>query len=160
MVRITYYMILFLSLVFTTMMYSQQLTLNQLQDLTISSRGFVVVKAPQTTSNIYIEQIGINNAINTFIDAEESAVSYQQYGDSNEIDLDVVVKKLEEQIVQFGDDNYIFERVYNPSLSSQLQVQQAGDNLTLEKYGVNSLSERMRISMQGNGRTLIIRNFK
>lgn len=152
-------MILFLSLVFSTEMYSQQLTLNQLQDLAVSASGFVV-KAPQTTSNIYIEQIGINNTINTFIDAEESAVSYQQFGDSNEIDLDVVVKKLDEQIVQFGNDNYIYERVYNPSLTNQLQVQQAGDNLTLEKYGVNSLSERMKITMQGNGKTLIIRNFK
>lgn len=161
MVNIIKY-IIFLLLMLGGHVYGQNLTLNQLQDLMVleSSASNTLVKSPNTTSNIYIEQVGSNNAINTVITAKESTIIHQQIGDDNLIDLDVVVKELDEKIVQFGNRNFVIERVYNPSILNQFHVVQNGDNLVLEKYGANSLSEKMKVNMTGNGTAIIIRNFK
>lgn len=160
MVNIIKYIIFFL-LMLSQYVNGQDLTLGQLQDLIILSENAKVFQSSNVArSNVYIEQIGDNNDINSNVSAQETTIVHQQKGNNNHINIDVGVKELEQSIFQNGNSNHVVERVYNTNAINQFYVEQNGNNLVLEKYGTNSLSDKIKVSMKGKGTTIIIRNFK
>ena len=124
----------------------------------LSSTENFQIQSPNA-NGLFIEQIGNNNSIRSVVDADESLLNYLQLGNNNHINVHANVRLLEENIIQQGNNNRFLDAVYNPSGINQMQLQQHGNGLILEKTGTNSLSEKMKIRMEGNNRTLIIRNF-
>ena len=139
---------------------AQDLTLAQIQDLIQVTNDVSFTNVPSTSSNIYIEQIGDYNIINSRTSSsQESSVKYQQIGNYNTIDINIATFQFDEQIVQYGNNNLVMDYIFNPATSVQFHVEQLGNNLTLERFGSNSLSDKMEIKMEGANRTIILRNF-
>ena len=143
--------------------FSSNLTLSQDRDRIeqlqfISSTENFQVQLPDT-NGLFIEQVGNNNTVKSAVHADESLLNYLQIGNNNHINISANVRLLEENIVQQGNNNRFLDAVYSPNGTNLMQLQQHGNGLILEKTGTNSLSERMKIRMEGNNRTLIIRNF-
>ncbi|RAJ13249.1 hypothetical protein [Olleya aquimaris] len=113
-----------------------------------------------TTDNaIYIAQIGDNNNLISTTTSRESTVTVLQNGDDNLTVLDINSTTLKETVIQNGDNNTFLD--YSPFKSNlrNATINQTGNNQNLTMFGSNSLSEKIKISMQGQDQSIIIRNF-
>jgi hypothetical protein len=110
-------------------------------------------------SQVYIMQQGtLNNASVTTIGADID-VSIIQNGNLNNAKLQVDNVSLTESILQNGNNNNVTSYYFGYDQPVASEVIQNGNNLTLERYGVNSYTDRIRVNMQGNSRTVIIRSY-
>ncbi len=112
-------------------------------------------------NNVFIQQIGDDNVINTRIDTNlnTSSLRLTQAGNSNIIVIDEKAPEVVKNIVQNGDNNKVIDFSLNSLNATSLDLIQNGSNLTFEKFGTNSLTENLKFTMQGTSRTLIIRSF-
>jgi len=66
---------------------------------------------------------------------------------------------LEQDIRQLGDKNTYEKYSNNPLSNTNMQVIQQGNNQNISLFGENMMSKDMKIHMEGNDRSMIIRNF-
>lgn len=110
-------------------------------------------------NQIAITQIGDQNRLNTQIQASESNVSYHQLGSYNTIDVVATAKEISQNINQQGDYNHFESYSNNPNAQQSLELMQYGNQQNVSIFGENSLSRDMKIKIEGNDKTLVIRNF-
>jgi hypothetical protein len=112
-----------------------------------------------TENSVFIAQIGDNNDIVSITKSFESDISIVQNGNQNVTVLDLNSTKLAETVIQKGDNNTFLD--YSPFKSDvrNATINQTGNNQNLTMFGSNSLSEKIKISMQGQDQSIIIRNF-
>jgi hypothetical protein len=111
------------------------------------------------SNSVYIEQIGIDNIINTNIRAESSEINLVQNGNSNTVDLSVNAKTMVHNIMQNGTNNYLQEYSNTSNLNLERNIQQNGNDQRVVIYGSNTLTDNIILNLQGNSKTVTIRNF-
>ncbi len=113
-----------------------------------------------SNNNINIQQIGNFNTVNANTVSQSSDIDLVQNGSNNNIFLDIAATTINESITQNGNENNVLDFGSFGARSHGVEVSQKGNNHNLVSYGSNSLSEKMKISMQGQGgKTIIVRNF-
>lgn len=113
----------------------------------------------QQDNSIAVLQIGHQNTLNTTIQANTSDLSYHQQGSYNEIDIASTANAINHNIYQYGDYNSFDSYSNNPSSQQTLELIQQGNKQEVSIFGENSMSKDMKITIEGNDKTLIIRNF-
>lgn len=110
-------------------------------------------------NSIFIQQIGNGNAIKTNTKSKNSNTTLSQNGNQNKIYLDVAANTIEEKVMQNGDNNYLLDfSPYGVDFHG-VDVIQQGNNQNITLFGGNAISERIKINMQGDSKTIIVRNF-
>lgn len=113
-----------------------------------------------TSNAVYVQQIGNNNRFESNLRSLKSNVGLYQFGNDNEAYLQVNSVSINEQIFQFGNNNVFYDIGNGLKLSHDGQVLQSGSNQRLYWLGSNSISDRLKINMQGNNQTVIVRNIQ
>ncbi len=108
---------------------------------------------------VFITQIGDDNEVNSVTSSSESNIRYVQIGNSNIADVNVGSERIDETIFQIGDNNTVFDYNVFKNEGHNIDVRQSGSNQNLTLFGSNSISEKLKVSMQGQNQTIIVRNF-
>jgi len=114
-------------------------------------------------NNIFITQIGEGNVVKSTTKSQTSEIQITQNGKDNTTELNLEAKTIRETILQNGDNNSFMD--YNVGSGTvkfhSAEIVQTGDNLNIEWYGNNSISEKLNLSQQGNGygKTILVRSF-
>ncbi|WP_339889208.1 hypothetical protein [uncultured Flavobacterium sp.] len=109
-------------------------------------------------NNVNIQQIGDFNVINAAVNSDNSKLFMSQNGFNNSIDLIKNTAELYQKITQTGDNNTISDLTYYSNYKVNMEMNQNGNNQTIQNIGTNSLSKDMKISQTGNGTSIIIIN--
>ncbi len=110
-------------------------------------------------NTVFISQIGDNNTISSVVNSSNTDISLVQLGDNNGIFSSIKALSLEQNIVQNGNNNTFTSSNYYMTKEYDVQVSQNGNNQNLTLFGQNSISEKLKVNMQGEGQTVIVRNF-
>lgn len=135
---------------------------NSLEDGAFISNVLTVQQlqtSSQTANNVYINQVGNHNFVRSNLRSESSIVDLKQTGFGNDIYLSINTKKVTENIIQNGNYNRFLDFSASRYNKHNVEVIQKGNNHNLSWFGENSISEKLRITMQGNNKTIIVRNF-
>ena len=132
--------------------------LNLLSDLTIISQvnqesSFL---NQNVQNSVVINQIGFNNYINAQTQSDYSNIELYQNGNSNVIDVNVVAPSITENIIQNGNNNSVTDNIYYSNQNVKLQLIQKGDNLSLNRIGANSISNKLQLVQEGNFKTITV----
>jgi len=112
-----------------------------------------------STNNVNIEQVGTYNKVTSNTVSVQSEIDLLQTGDYNNIELNLNATKISEKVIQNGNRNdFIDINTFGANLH-EAEIIQNGNNQSLTWYGSNSISERMKVNMQGNDKILEIRSF-
>ncbi len=127
----------------------------------ISSQNQQTARSNQaaTGSSVFINQIGSNNEAQVKVNAANSFVNLLQNGLSNLMLVDVTAAEINQNLTQNGESNRFYNFSNNPSAIQNMEILQNGINQDITIFGSNSLSENIKINMQGSDRSLIVRNF-
>jgi hypothetical protein len=109
-------------------------------------------------NNINIQQIGDYNVINANVNSDNSNLFMTQNGVNNSIDLIKNTPELTQSISQLGNDNTISDLTYYTNYKVNMEMNQNGNNQSIQNIGTNSMSKDMKISQTGNGASVIIIN--
>lgn len=110
-------------------------------------------------NNVFITQIGDSNVSNTKIKSQDSNVTVIQNGNDNSTFVNLNVNTIDQSILQNGNNNTVFDTSFLQSQVREATIVQNGDNQNLTIFGNNSLSDKIKVSMQGQSQSVIIRNF-
>lgn len=113
-----------------------------------------------TSNNIYVQQVGNYNNVNTLTFSRSSDINLLQFGNNNEVILDVKAQNITETVIQKGYDHSFIDLSSSNARIHNAAVIQNGRNQNLIWYGNNSISEKMAITMRGKNQTIIVRNLK
>ncbi len=105
---------------------------------------------------VLIKQIGDFNVINTNTQSQSSNIELLQKGDLNSINIVVNAPSIETDIRQNGNNNSVIDNIYYTNLDVSLKLIQNGDNLSLNRIGVNSLSNKIQLLQEGNNKTITV----
>lgn len=119
------------------------------------------ISIPQTkaSSQIFIRQVGSENNIYTRLNAEKSNAQFLQNGYKNDLFLNIDAKTFQGKVNQVGDFNRISDNVYAPYDKIELNLTQRGDGHEFQRFGSNSIGNKLKFEMTGNSQTIIVRNF-
>lgn len=109
--------------------------------------------------SIFIEQIGAGNSLVANTRSKTSDFTFSQNGDSNNIYLDINATTISQNITQTGNKNQFLNITTNLFGLHSAEVFQNGNNQDITLYGNNNLSSKIKIYMQGNDKSVIVRNF-
>lgn len=107
-------------------------------------------------NNVVIQQVGFNNTLYSSTVSESSNLELYQKGDFNDINLTVNAPSVTANILQNGNNNRVLDNVYYSNLDVGLQAIQNGDNLTINRIGVNSLSNKLQLIQEGSYKTITV----
>ena len=109
-------------------------------------------------NNVFIDQLGANNNLQINTTVDNSSFLIAQVGDNNIIDLQLRVDLVNQQIQQRGNNHLVSDFSTNTRLHN-LTIVQDGANQNFVFHGGNSISEDMKITMQGQNQSIIVRSF-
>ncbi|MAT90736.1 MAG: hypothetical protein CMC35_08575 [Flavobacteriaceae bacterium] len=118
----------------------------------------------QATANasdniIFVNQIGDRNAVEVANQiGSSSTLDIAQTGNDNLVYLSVQARTLIQNILQDGDGHEVLNFSSNPNVQD-LEIVQRGSDQNLIFHGTNSISEKMKINMEGNSQSIIVRSF-
>lgn len=113
---------------------------------------------PLNQNSVTIQQIGDYNVINATVNSENSNLLINQNGINNSIDLTKNAAELTQKMSQIGNNNTINDFTYYTNYKVNMEMNQNGNNQSIQNIGTNSLSKDMKISQTGNGASVIIIN--
>ena len=108
---------------------------------------------------VFIKQEGTRNNANATITSSNSEVVIKQFGNDNLADLNIDAYFIRENITQIGNNNTL--RDYSSSFKNNhnVDVKQFGNNQKVYISGSNSLSEKIKVNVKGNDKTIFINNY-
>lgn len=129
----------------------------------ISTQDMQRSAAPLTTaqadSSVLIAQIGSNNSTEAVAASDNGTLQVVQRGDDNSTFIDVAATELKATVIQSGNNNnYLNLNVFNQDVHNT-EIIQNGDNQNLIRHGGNAVSDKLKVTMQGQGQSVIIRSF-
>ena len=137
------------------------LTHNRIQNqVVVNLLASVQKENKQVNNEVFINQIGDRNQVYTSVRAQENKSVYIQNGNFNNIYSNVSAKTFTSSIVQNGDRHKAFNFVNSPGEEISLELNQQGKNHHFEQFGSNSIGNNLKFQMNGDSRSLIVRNFK
>jgi len=113
-----------------------------------------------TENVVFIQQTGLANftQINSF---GINAISVNQEGNDNYVSIDTGNVSLVESIVQRGNNNSVISSYGNYTAAEvNSTIVQEGVGLSVLRIGTNSITEKIRINMEGTGREIIIKSYQ
>ncbi|MFD0964120.1 hypothetical protein [Pseudofulvibacter geojedonensis] len=110
-------------------------------------------------NNVYLRQIGNENLSSVIIESSKSNINILQKGDKNQVHLNIKATEVNENIVQLGNNNFFRDFNRRNNLKHQVDVYQKGDNQQIMMNGANSLSEKIKIRLIGNDKTIYVNSF-
>jgi len=126
----------------------------------LSNQGFQINESNLLNNGVYVSQVGSGNSVSTNTSAETINLNLIQKGNSNEIILEVTAKNISETVIQDGNDNSFLDFSNNGALFHGAEILQVGNDQNLVWFGNNSIAEKLKVTMRGEGRSVTIRNFK
>lgn len=105
---------------------------------------------------VIIQQIGNYNQVFSQTTSQSSNIQLYQTGDFNTVSLDVNASRIDASVIQNGNNNYVLDNIYYSNLDVQLNTVQNGDNLTINRLGVNSLSNKLQLIQEGSSKTITV----
>ena len=105
---------------------------------------------------VNINQIGDYNLINSRTNSDFSNIELRQNGDSNFIEISVNAPSISETIIQNGNNNSYKDIIYNTNLNVGMNLIQNGNNLSVNRIGVNSLTNNLQLVQEGSFKTITI----
>ncbi|GHC55574.1 hypothetical protein [Ulvibacter litoralis] len=109
-------------------------------------------------NSVFVEQIGTNKAIIS-VTSSQSKVEVFQKGNNNAVDLNYNTSEISSLVIQEGDNNVATDYVHNSQEPSNTVITQYGDNLNVQKFGSNSITNGLQINMTGVNKTIIVNSF-
>ncbi|MBL7471285.1 hypothetical protein [Robertkochia sediminum] len=134
----------------------KEASLNYISNQTNNTRDL-----PEIDNNgVFIQQVGDYNTTKLFVKARNQDVSVTQNGDHNTAGLFLIADQVKYNLTQTGNHN--FYAAFAPGLSEVVDhnVTQTGNNCDLVVHGKNSIMDKLKITMEGEAQSLIIRNFQ
>ncbi|WP_430612926.1 hypothetical protein [Flavobacterium sp. JP2137] len=122
------------------------------------SNNFKAARGQQNA--VFITQIGNKNTVDSHVKSATDTSTYYQYGNQNTILATVNALEVQQDIRQLGDDNRFEKYSFDATMANQIQVIQEGNNQEINVFGSNSMSKDMKIHVQGNDKTIIVRNYQ
>lgn len=107
---------------------------------------------------VFVEQIGSNEAIIS-VTSSQSNVEVFQKGNNNYVDLDYKAAEISSLVVQEGNNNTATDYVHYSQDAANTVITQYGDNLTVQKFGSNSITNGLQINMTGSDKTVIVNSY-
>lgn len=133
---------------------------NTLEDLVINSLLTQENKpVNQPESKVFINQIGTNNVANTIYRTENNTQFISQLGADNFTLLELNSVQIKADVLQKGTGNTYSDYDLIEKQTLNIKLRQQGDNLSFERFDTNSKSKDMQVTMQGYGKSVIVRNF-
>ena len=119
---------------------SEQNGLNLLSNINPDQEDITQSRLYNNTENnlVLIKQIGDKNFISTNTQSQSSTLELLQNGDLNSINIVVNAPSIKTDITQNGNNNSVIDNIYYTNLDVGLKLIQNGDNLSLNRIGVNS----------------------
>lgn len=108
------------------------------------------------TNNAIITQIGNQNHNQNTIIANQSIIQVYQNGHFNLTDIYRVENEVNEYIIQNGNGNSINEMSIGNYNIIDNQYIQNGNNNRITSFGSNSISENLKIQINGNNAAIIV----
>ena len=163
MKKITYFIVLLLVVNIAAAQQTGDFTNNitQLDQIQYLDAGINTFNFNTVTegSQVFIMQQGDLNSATVNAIGSDIDISIIQNGNLNNANLQVENVSLSESILQNGNNNNVISYYFGYDQPVTSEVIQNGNNLTLERYGVNSYTDQIRVNMEGNSRTVIIRSY-
>lgn len=110
-------------------------------------------------NTVLINQIGINNEVILRVTSSQSKVEVFQTGKNNFVDLNYYGTEINSLVMQDGIDNSVLDYVFSLNDPVNTFITQDGNNLHIEKFGSNSITNGLQINMTGSDKTIIINSF-
>ncbi|MAZ28948.1 MAG: hypothetical protein CL868_17950 [Cytophagaceae bacterium] len=112
-----------------------------------------------TGQSVYILQVGFQNKANVQSQSNATDINVAQNGDYNKVDLNYKVNTVEANLIQNGDGNRITDYVLDKNRNVQLNLTQQGKNLSFDKFGTNTITEKLEFTQTGADKTIVVRSF-
>jgi len=125
----------------------------------LANQGFQINETNLLDNGVYVSQAGEGNTIFSNTTAETINLNLIQKGTFNEIALEVTAKDISETVIQDGNDNSFLDFSDNGALFHGAEILQVGNDQNLVWFGNNSIAERLKVTMRGEGKTVTVRNF-
>ncbi|WP_299115021.1 hypothetical protein [uncultured Winogradskyella sp.] len=135
---------------------SNYLLLNQVE---INASDRIMNSSNNSRNVTIIQQIGNNNKATASSNSNTSAIDFIQIGNNNNIESTNSILNTTERIIQNGNNNDVINFSFGNVDTSSLNILQNGNNLSFEKFGTNSLTNKLSLRVSGNNQTVIIRSF-
>ncbi len=113
----------------------------------------------QASNKVFVNQIGSFNEVAVNATSAVSDISLIQNGNSNDINLQVDATNIRQSVIQEGDNHSFIDVSPFTSKLHDLEILQRGRNQGLVFFGENSISQKLKVTMQGQGQTITLRNF-
>lgn len=121
--------------------------------------------ASQVNQNAYINQNAVNirqignfNTADITLKSSNYAIDVSQYGNNNSVDVYRNDLQTRQNIYQQGNNNAIKDFSFYSNQRANMNFTQLGNNLKVNNYGTNSISENMSIFQTGSAKEIIIIN--
>lgn len=137
-----------------------------LKKLQVESLQFNLIASQNSSSSSLsnstrVQQIGDYNTVLSVTKSNSSDILLTQFGKNNGIDLNISANRIEENVVQIGNNHNFTDYSGSRTPEHSANVYQLGANQNLIWLGSqNSISDKMVVSMQGKNQTIIVRNLK
>lgn len=153
-------------LAFTTS-YSQNYTDTETSvngfENTNAENGFLSSQNAQVSqsasSSVFISQVGSGNDITSRTESNSGTINYVQQGNNNNIFVNLKANQLDQTIVQKGTNHSVLNFNSAKLDFHKGEIIQEGNNQSLTWYGGNSISEKLKVKMEGSGQSVIVRSF-
>jgi len=154
----------FIALIIHGLLYSQDISeiiIEPSENNFLLSQNFdeSFIRSINEDNSVFINQVGLDNQINVKIESISSTINLFQNGDNNNILLDVKSDRIEALVIQDGDNNRFLDFSSFGNEFHSAEVIQQGNDQNLTWFGGNSISEKIKINMLGDSKTIIVRNF-
>ena len=105
---------------------------------------------------VIIQQIGDYNTVFSQTQTPSTKLELIQNGDFNNIQFEVNAPSINARVIQNGDNNTVLDNIYYSNLDVKLNAIQNGDNLSINRMGVNSLSNKLQLIQEGSSKTITV----
>jgi len=149
--------IIFILLIGSPKVISQENTLTEIAIINQNVDYKLTATISQNqTNNAIITQIGNQNHNQNTIIANQSIIQVYQNGHFNLTDIYRVENEVNEYIIQNGNGNSINEMSIGNYNTIDNQYIQNGNNNRITSFGSNSISENLKIQINGNNAAIIV----
>lgn len=141
---------------FSNVFSGKQNSLNTLSKFSVLDNKNAVNSTSQ--NSVFIQQIGSDNQVRTFVNSTNSTINLNQNGSDNFIFLDKTANQINQFVLQQGTNNNVVD--FNLATDNPINTNftQTGNNLNIINIGANSISKELTVNQSGNSGSVIILN--
>ena len=158
MKNLTKIFFLFVVLIGSNGAFSQEILLKEVEVLNKINTAYKLTATVSEKNSVIVTQIGSQNWNQNTITANPSTIQIYQNGQFNATDIYRMENEVNEFIIQNGDYNSINEMAIGSYNSTNNYLIQNGDNNRITSFGSNSISEDLKIKINGNNTSVLIIN--